>query len=130
MKVRWSHEPEPHDYSAAAAYLSLLTDPATAAALAGALAQQPVVFHKAKDILRAARLPLLPPDDPYVKADLKRVRKGKKLSPILLVRGNLDGTPLRIADGYHRVCASYHLSEDTDVSAQIITVPPQSTRHP
>jgi hypothetical protein len=122
MKVRWSHEPEAHDYPAAAAYLSLITDPATAENLASELATQPIVFHKAKDILRASRLPLLPSGDPYVAKDLKRVRKGKKLSPVLLVRGTLDGTPLQIADGYHRVCASYHLSEDTDVSAQIVTI--------
>jgi hypothetical protein len=121
MKVRWSPEPEAHDYPAAVAYLSLITDPATAESLAGELANQPIVFHKAKDILRAARLPLLPSDDPYVAKDLKRVRRGKQLSPVLLVRGTLDGTPLQIADGYHRVCASYHLREDTDVSAQIVT---------
>ena len=122
MKVHWSHEPEAHDYPAAAAYLSLVTDPATAERLASQLATQPIVFHKAKDILRASRLPLLPSDDPYVAKDLKRVRKGKNLSPVLLVQGTLDGTPLQIADGYHRVCASYHLSEDTDVSAQIVTI--------
>lgn len=122
MKVRWSHEPEAHDYPAAAAYLSLITDPASAESLAGELATQPIVFHKAKDILRASLLPLLPSGDPYVAKDLKRVRMGKKLSPVLLVRGTLDGTPLQIADGYHRVCASYHLSEDTDVSAQIVTL--------
>ncbi|MET4783293.1 hypothetical protein ABIB56_003311 [Glaciihabitans sp. UYNi722] len=34
MKVRWSHEPEPHDYPAATAYLSLITDPVTAETLA------------------------------------------------------------------------------------------------
>jgi len=122
MKVHWSHEPEAHDYPAAAAYLSLITDPATAERLASELAAQPIVFHKAKDILRASRLPLLPSDDPYVAKDLKNVREGKNLSPVLLVRGTLGGIPLQIADGYHRVCASYHLSEDTDVSAQIVTV--------
>jgi hypothetical protein len=122
MKVRWSQDPEPHDYPAATAYLSLITDQATAESLASSLQAQPIVFHKAKDILRAAHLPLLPIDDPYVAADLKRVKEGQKLSPVLLVRGTLDGTPLQIADGYHRACASYHLSEDTDVSAQIITI--------
>ncbi len=122
MKVRWSQEPQPHDYPAAIAYLSLLTDTADAERLVRALSAQPVVGHKAKDILRAARLPLLPADDPYVAADLKRARKGKRLSPVLLVKGNLLGVPLHIADGYHRVCASYHLSEDTDVSAQIISI--------
>ncbi|WP_223692252.1 hypothetical protein [Leifsonia poae] len=121
MKVRWSHDPEPHDYPAAISFLSLITDPAQARSLAEGLAEQPIVFHKAKDVLRAARLPLLPLDDPYVAKDLKRVRKGKALSPVLLIRGALGGTPLLIADGYHRVCASYHVSEDTDVSAQIVT---------
>lgn len=124
MKVRWSGEPEPHDYPAAVSFLTLITDPIHASRIAESLADQPVVFHKAKDILRAARLPLLPADDPYVAKDLDRVRKGKTLSPVLLIRGTLSGSPLIIADGYHRVCASYHVSEDTDVSAQIVTAGP------
>jgi len=122
MKVQWSRKPEPHDYPAAVAFLTLLTDQAEADALIAALATQPIVLHKAKDLLRAARLPLLPSDDPYVAADLKKVRKGIKLSPVLLVRGTLHGVPLHIADGYHRVCASYHVGEDTDVSAQIVSI--------
>ncbi|MBW4033789.1 MAG: hypothetical protein HIU88_14200 [Acidobacteria bacterium] len=120
MKVRWSSAPEPHDYPAAQSYLGLLTDPDAAAQLVRLLSTQPITLHKAKDILRAARLPLLALDDPYVAGDLKRIRAGKKLSPVLLVRGDLNGAPLLIADGYHRVCASYHLSEDADVSAQLV----------
>lgn len=121
MKVHWSNTPEPHDYPAAQSYLSLLTDPDAAARLVESLAPQPITTYKAKDILRAARLPLLPLDNPSVARDLKQIRSGKKLSPVLLVRGDLDGTPLFIADGYHRVCASYHVSEDADVSAQLVT---------
>jgi len=122
MKVRWLREPQPHDYPAAAAYLGLITDPDTAKSRTNDLEKKPIVFQKAKDILRAARLPLLPADDPYVAADLRKIRKGKPLSPVLLVRGNLEGTPLQVADGYHRICAAYHLGEDTDVSAQIMTL--------
>jgi hypothetical protein len=33
----------------------------------------------AKDLLRAAHLPLLPCDDPHVDDDLKRIHKGKSL---------------------------------------------------
>ena len=45
-----------------------------------------------------------------------RSRKGNALSPILLVRGDFaTGVPLQIADGYHRVCASYHTDENTDI---------------
>ncbi len=41
---------------------------------------------------------------------------GKALSPVLLVRGELrEDIALQIADGYHRVCASYHLDENTDI---------------
>ncbi|GAA1002262.1 hypothetical protein [Subtercola frigoramans] len=87
-----------------------------------ALAVAPIVFHPAKDLLRASRLSLLPVDDPCVAKDLKRIRKGIELSPVLLLRGNLLGVPLQILDGYHRVCASSHLSDDTPVSAQIVSL--------
>jgi len=43
-------------------------------------------------------------------------------SPVLLVRGRLGATevPLTIADGYHRICASYHLNEDADIPCRIV----------
>ena len=28
--------------------------------------------------------------------------------------------PLQIADGYHRVCASYHTDENTDIPVKIV----------
>ena len=53
--------------------------------------------------------------------DLKKVKDGKKLSPVLLVRGQLTSdVPLTIADGYHRVCASWHLDEDADIPCRIV----------
>ncbi len=76
--------------------------------------------YAAKDILRAAGLPLLAPDDPEVAADLAKVKLGKKLSPVLLVQG----VPLWVADGYHRVCASYHLDEKTPVPCRIVAREP------
>lgn len=33
------------------------------------------------------------------------------------------GFPLQIADGYHRVCASYHLNEDTEIPCRIADIP-------
>jgi hypothetical protein len=66
---------------------------------------RPLPSSTPKDILRAARLPLLHAADPEVAKDLRRVAKGTALSPILLVRGDLAaGLPLQIADGYHGVC--------------------------
>ncbi len=116
----WKEKPEEQDYPAARSYLSLLVDPGEAKKLAKALADEPdLARYKAKDILRAAGLPLLPLDDPEVAKDLARVRAGTRLSPVLLVRGD----PLWVADGYHRICASYHLDEDAEIPCRIVSRP-------
>ena len=118
--VKWLEKPEAHDYPAAADYLALLADPDTVKALTQSLQAGEVVHKKAKDILRAARLSLLPVDNPHVAADLAKIKKGQPLSPILLVRGDYArGVVLQIADGYHRVCASYHTDENTDIPVVI-----------
>jgi hypothetical protein len=120
-KQHWKDEPDDHDYPAAVAYLTLIM-PATAAnAVVRRLRAAPIVHWKAKDLLRASRLPLLGPDSPHVAADLEKVKAGKPLSPILLVRGRLAAdVPLAVADGYHRICASYHLDEDADIPCRIV----------
>jgi hypothetical protein len=116
----WKEKPEEQDYPAARSYLSLLVDPGEAKKLAKALADEPdLARYKAKDILRAAGLPLLPLDDPEVAKDLARVKAGTRLSPVLLVRGD----PLWVADGYHRICASYHLDEDAEIPCRIVSRP-------
>ncbi|GGI01513.1 hypothetical protein GCM10007170_41120 [Arthrobacter liuii] len=118
--VKWLDKPEKHDYPAAASYLSLIAGPKAVNRAVKALREADTVSFKAKDLLRAAGLPLLPADDPDVAKELGRVRAGTALSPCLIIRGNNKaGTAARIADGYHRVCASYHLSEDTVVPARI-----------
>lgn len=87
--VRWLNGPVKHDYPAAGSYLRLLATPADVKAVTDQLARVPTVTQYAKDLLRAARLPLLPADDPEVARDLKKAAKGVRLSPILLVRGDL-----------------------------------------
>lgn len=124
-KITWLDKPEDHDYGAAADYLELLAGIPTiqelARKMAAAAARGLVVNKHAKDILRAARLKLLDDDDPYVSKDLNKMKIGIPLSPVLLIRGNLgDGRPLLIADGYHRVCASYHHDPDTRVPAVLV----------
>jgi len=121
---RWMDEPEEHDYPAAGDYLTLLLDPAAAEAVVAALEKAPLVHRKAKDLLRASGLPLLPADNAHVARDLKKVEDGRKLSPVLLVRGDLArGTPLVVADGYHRICASYHLDENADIPCRLPELP-------
>ncbi len=118
MAVKWLDQPEGHDYDAAAEYLSMLAEDGTVEATVAALRNGKPLFRKAKDILRAARLSLLPADNPHVKSDLARVRDGKKLSPILLVRGTA-ADPMQIADGYHRVCASVLTDENTPIPCRL-----------
>ena len=114
--VSWLEKPEAHDFPAAADYLDLLADSQTVKKLTKRLRAGTVTYKKAKDILRAAQLSLLPIDNPHVASDLTKIKKGQALSPILLVRGDFaSGVPLQIADGYHRVCASYHTDENTDI---------------
>jgi hypothetical protein len=121
----WLSEPEDHDFPAAGDYLTLLLDPATAATVVAELEKAPLVHRKAKDLLRASGLRLLPADNPHVARDLEKVDDGKKLSPVLLVRGELTrGIPLVVADGYHRICASYHLDENADVPCRVADLPP------
>lgn len=116
----WKDEPEDQDFPAAESFLTLLVGPGPAAKLAKALRKQDQLRHfAAKDVLRAAGLPLLGEDDSEVAADLQKVQRGTKLSPVLLVHGE----PLWVADGYHRVCASYHLDEKTPVPCRIVPRP-------
>jgi hypothetical protein len=124
VQVSWKKEPDDHDYPAADNYLTLLLADAQATDLVAAIQAAPLTVHKAKDILRAARLPLLAPDNSHVASDLDKVKHGDPLSPILIVRGDLArGIPLQIADGYHRVCASYHVNENTDIPCRIADLP-------
>ena len=121
MPVRWKNKPDDRDYPAAGDYLALLATPGQINEIVAALKNAPIVYKKAKDLLRASRLALLPTDDPHVRVDLKKIKKGKPLSPILVVRGELStGVAMQIADGYHRVCASYHTDENIDVPVRIV----------
>ena len=121
---QWKKQPDAHDYPAAQDYLSLVFPESTAASLVRRLKTAPLVQRKAKDLLRSSQLPLLPETNFHVRADLKKVRKGQLLSPVLLIRGNAKvGLPLTIADGYHRVCTSYHIDEDANIPCRIADLP-------
>jgi hypothetical protein len=113
----WKDKPEDEDFPSARSYLSLLVGLDTATKLAKALRKQKLLVHfAAKDILRASGLPLLAADDSEVSSDLEKIKQGEKLSPVLLVQG----VPLWVADGYHRVCVSYHLDEKEPVPCRIV----------
>ncbi len=122
--VRWLPDPEEHDFPAAAAYLSLLAPQSVVDALVTAFRSAPTTHQKAKDILRASGLALLDVTNPHVAADLRKIDDGKDLSPVLVVRGDLlTGRHAIVADGYHRVCASYHTDENTDIPLRLVDPP-------
>ena len=124
MAPHWKDEPEEHDYPAANDYLSLVLGEAQASKVVESLKEAPLIRRKAKDLLRASGLPHLPTTNPHVAADLRKVKKGRRLSPVLLVRGSYPkALPLLVADGYHRICASYHLDEDTDIPCRLVGLP-------
>jgi hypothetical protein len=123
-QIVWMEEPEEHNFPAAYDYLTLIAAPAIAEAVVDELRRVTVEQRKAKDIIRASRLALLPRDNPHVKRHLSKVADGKSLSPVLLVRGDVFADrPLHIADGYHRVCAAYWLDENCLVACRLVEYP-------
>jgi len=105
--VTWLPMPERHDYQAAEDYLSLIMSPGRAAEYRRKLseAKDDITHRKAKDM--------------HVASDLAKAASGMALSPILLLRGTGEH-PLIIADGYHRVCASYWIDENTDIPCVLV----------
>src|SRR5579862_2240479 len=105
----WKKKLSKEEFEAALNYLSLQLPTAKARELVGDARRIRPAQRIAKDILRASRLPLLPADERHVASDLKKIRKGKTLSPVILVQGDLtrDRPPI-IVDGYHRMCAACH----------------------
>ena len=117
--IQWLPEPEDHDYPAAESYLSIIYDEKTTAAFVAKLKKAPVSKFKAKDIFRASSLSLLGVSNSHVDKDRKKIRDGKKLSPLLLVRESGPGKVV-IADGYHRLCAVYSIDEDAMIPCKIV----------
>lgn len=118
-RIKWSSKPADHDYPAALSYLSLLYDEKIAAGLVKKLRQAKVSEFKAKDIFRASGLSLLGISNFHVKADQRKIREGREVSPLLLVRDSANGKVV-IADGYHRLCAVYSFDEDAVIPCQIV----------
>lgn len=125
MSDIWKEEPETHDFPAALDFLTLVLEDAAARRIVAALRKAPTHRKKAKDLLRASRLPLLSRDNTHVAGDFKKIKKGKPMSPVLLVRGNAGAdVPLLVADGYHRICASWYRDENILIACRIVSLRP------
>jgi disulfide oxidoreductase YuzD len=117
--IEWLAKPEPHNYPAAESYLTLVRPPSVARSLARKLRRAGISRFKAKDIFRASGLSLLGVSNRHVEKDQDKIRNGKALSPLLLVR-DPGNDRVVIADGYHRLCAVYSFDEDALIPCQII----------
>lgn len=126
-EVRWEDKPTDGNLMAAGDYLSLCGEELRE--LYRENFDDPIVYYvsskpilrKAKDILRASRLPLLEFENPSVQKHLEHWLDDKAANPVLLrIRAADDPRPLEIADGYHRICASYWVGQDAEVRAFIV----------
>ena len=118
-KIKWLPDAEDHDYPAAESFLRLIYREDRVARMVARLRRAPIVQFKAKDIFISSELPLLGVSNSHVEMNRKKIRKGKSLSPILLVRDEKNGKVV-IADGYHRLCAIYELDEDALIQCKIV----------
>jgi hypothetical protein len=116
--INWRHEPQEHDYPAAASYLSLTMGPHAAEHAAMDLEKAPMSAFPAKDIFRASMLSLLGVSNSHVETDRAKIIRGEKLSPLLLFRDRRNGKVI-IADGYHRLCAVYGFDENAVIPCKI-----------
>jgi hypothetical protein len=120
----WLKKPAKEDYGNALSYLMLICSISKAEKIVKALRKAKIAQHQAKDLLRAGALPLLPRENPHVDDDLKKLHKGKPLSPVLLARGDMQkGAPMVVADGYHRICAIYYHDESAPIPCRIVDMP-------
>jgi hypothetical protein len=119
VEIKWLSEPEEHDYPAALSYLSLIYDEQTAANYVSRLQDAPMSEFKSKDIFRASSLSLLGVSNAHLEKDQKKIKKGRELSPLLLVRDASNGKMV-VADGYHRLCAVYSYDEDAIIPCKIV----------
>jgi hypothetical protein len=117
--IVWAKEPQDHDYPAAASYLSLIYPPKQTKKLVKKLRHAPATQFCAKDVFRASRLALLGSANHHVKKVRAKILLGQELSPILLVRDEVNGQVV-IADGYHRMCAVYTFDEDAILPCRIV----------
>ncbi|MBJ6723337.1 hypothetical protein [Geomesophilobacter sediminis] len=118
-EITWKPEPEEKDYPAAESYLSLIYESKDAQEIVAKLRKAPITKFKAKDIFRASGLSLLGVSNSHVDKDRKKIKDGKGVSPILLVRDAKHGRVI-VADGYHRMCAVYSFNEDECIPCQIV----------
>lgn len=98
--------------------MSLLFSEKRSEALKTKLRDARVTPFAAKDVLRASGLKLLDQRDELVAKQISKIKSGKELSALLLVRLEEQGR-LIVADGFHRLCAVMAVDEKAHVHCKL-----------
>lgn len=118
-KPTWTQDVADHDYKAAEAYLGLLFRPKKARRLSERLHAADISEYLAKDILRASNISLTDIMAFDWTKQQKEIKQHTAFSPILIVR-QCKGRPLVIADGFHRMCATFAADQEVKVPCKIV----------
>ena len=118
IEVKWAPDVEDDDYEAARAYLRLVRAPAEVEKALLRLKATPVEQYKVTDLFRAARVELPAKDDRPCRKEIKKIRKGEVIAPVLLLRDPAHSTVI-IADGYHRICAAFRIDPDVIIHCKL-----------
>jgi disulfide oxidoreductase YuzD len=110
-QVQWLDDAIDDDYSAAAHYLSLLDIQKNIDKAVAEMRSATITEFKAADLLRAAQLTVPKADDRPTREQIKKIKNGEAVSPVLLMRASALKKVI-IADGFHRVCAAYRIDPD------------------
>lgn len=119
-EIKWMPKPAVHNYDASTSYLALTYAEPKVKKIVDKLRKAKMSSFKAKDIFRASKLSLLGVSNSHVEKNFKKIDDGIELSPIVLVRDSYNNTVI-VADGYHRLCAVYHILEDSDIPCKIVS---------
>lgn len=117
--INWATEPKASNYPAAFSYLKLVYSEKKAFSLVRQLKKAKMTSFKAKDIFRASGLSLLGISNGHVMKFQRKIKDKEEISPILLVRDSKHNKVI-VADGYHRLCATYTHNEDEIVPCRIV----------
>lgn len=109
--ITWLDDANPSDYEAAAHYLALVDTQKNIDKTVTDLKAGAIVEYKATDLLRAAQLTIPKADDRPTREQIKKIKHGEPVAPVLLVRAPALKKVI-VADGFHRICAAYRIDPD------------------
>lgn len=116
--IQWLADASDSDYAAAAHFLALIDKPKEVDKALAEMRAAPTVEYKATDLLRAAHLAIPEADDRPTREQIKKIKKGQAVEPVLLVRAPALRKVI-VADGFHRICAAYRIDPDVTVHCKL-----------